>query len=192
MNVFNIVIAGVGGQGVLLSSKIIAEAALSQGYDVKQSEVHGMAQRGGSVVSFVRFGDKVFVPMVSEGEADLLIGFEPVETARYLHYLKDSGTVIYNTYRMSSITVSIGAEKYPENIDEIIKNNAKKVFPFNATELAVLSGDKRALNVVMIGAAMKFLPFEQNIVIDTIKKTVNKKVIDVNLKAFELGRDCFK
>ncbi len=187
MSVFNIIIAGVGGQGVLLTSKIIAEAALAQGFDVKQSEVHGMAQRGGSVVSFVRFGEKVYAPMVSEGECDLLIGFEPVETARYLHYLKDTGTVIYNTYRMSSITVSIGAEKYPENIDEIIKNNAKNVLPFSGTSLAVEAGDKRALNIVMMGAAMRFLPFEQNSVLEIIKKSVNKKVVDINIKAFELG-----
>jgi len=192
MSVFNIVIAGVGGQGVLLTSKIIAESALQHGFDVKQSEVHGMAQRGGSVVSFVRFGEKVYAPMVSEGEADLLIGFEPVETARYLHYLKDSGNVIYNTYRMSSITVSIGAEKYPENIDEIIKNHAKHVIPFAGTTLAVEAGDKRALNVVMMGAAMKYLPFEKNSVLEIIKKTVNKKVVDINVKAFELGFNSMK
>lgn len=192
MSVFNIVIAGVGGQGVLLTSKIIAEAALAQGFDVKQSEVHGMAQRGGSVVSFVRFGDKVFAPMVSEGECDLLIGFEPVETARYLHFLKDSGTVIYNTYRMSSITVSIGAEKYPDDIEMIIKNNAKNVLPFSGTTLAVEAGDKRALNVVMMGAAMKFLPFDKNNVLEIIKRSVNKKVVDINVKAFELGVLSFK
>ncbi|GAB4431521.1 MAG: indolepyruvate oxidoreductase subunit beta [bacterium] len=192
MSVFNIVIAGVGGQGVLLTSKIIAEAALAQGFDVKQSEVHGMAQRGGSVVSFVRFGDKVFAPMVSEGECDLLLGFEPVETARYIHFLKEKGVVIYNTYRMSSITVSIGAEKYPENIDDIIKGNAKNVFPFSGTTLAVEAGDKRALNVVMMGAAMKYLPFEKNNVLEIIRKAVNKKVVDINLKAFQLGMASFK
>lgn len=192
MSVFNIVIAGVGGQGVLLTSKIIAEAALAQGFDVKQSEVHGMAQRGGSVVSFVRFGDKVFTPMVSEGECDLLIGFEPVETARYLHMLKDTGTVIYNTYRMSSITVSIGVERYPDDIDAIIKNNAKNVLPFAGTALAVEAGDKRALNVVMMGAALKFLPFDKNNVLEIIKKNVNKKVVDINVKAFELGVSSLK
>lgn len=192
MSVFNILIAGVGGQGVLLTSKIIAETALEQGFDVKQSEVHGMAQRGGSVVSFVRFGDKVYAPMVTEGECDLLIGFEPVETARYLHYLKETGIVIYNTYKMSSITVSIGAEKYPENIDETIRLNAKNVHPFDGTKLAVDVGDKRALNVVMMGAALKFLPFESNIVLKKIEENVNKKVLNINIKAFNAGIDQFK
>lgn len=192
MSVFNILIAGVGGQGVLLTSKIIAETALEQGFDVKQSEVHGMAQRGGSVVSFVRFGDKVYAPMVSEGECDLLIGFEPVETARYLQYLKNTGVVIYNTYKMSSITVSIGAEKYPENIDETIKLNAKNVHPFDGTKLAVEAGDKRALNVVMMGAALKFLPFEPNIVLKKIEENVNKKVLNINIKAFNAGIAQFK
>src|SRR5512147_1453992 len=110
VNVFNVLIAGVGGQGVLLTSKIIAEAALLQALDVKQSEVHGMAQRGGSVLSQVRFGDKVFSPIIAEGDADLLIGFEPLEAARYLHYLRDTGTVVYNTRPIGTIGVSIGKE----------------------------------------------------------------------------------
>src|SRR5512144_2458915 len=117
VNVYNILIGGVGGQGVLLTSKIIAEAALLAGLDVKQSEVHGMAQRGGSVLSQVRIGDKVFSPIVSEGEADLLIGFEPLETARYLHFLKDDAAVVYNTRSIGTIGVSIGAEQYPADLD---------------------------------------------------------------------------
>ncbi len=192
MNVLNIIIAGVGGQGVLLTSKIIAETALDQGFDVKQSEVHGMAQRGGSVISHVRVGEKVYSPIVSEGEADLLIGFEPLETARYIHYLKENGIVIYNTYKVSSITVSIGAEKYPEDIDEIIKKNAGKVYPFNGTELAVKAGDKRALNVVLLGASLKFLPLEENAVLKTIEKNVKGKAVEINKKAFQLGLDLFK
>jgi indolepyruvate ferredoxin oxidoreductase beta subunit len=125
VDVFNILISGVGGQGVLLTSKVIAEAALLAGLDVKQSEVHGMAQRGGSVLSQVRFGDKVFSPIVSEGEADLLIGFEPLETARYLHFLKDDGVVVYNTRTIGTIGVSIAAEKYPADIDTVIKDRVK-------------------------------------------------------------------
>jgi indolepyruvate ferredoxin oxidoreductase beta subunit len=187
MKVFNVVIAGVGGQGVLLTSKIIAESALTQGFDVKQSEVHGMAQRGGSVVSHVRFGDKVYSPIVSEGEADLLIGFEPLETARYLHFLKKGGTVIYNTYRISSITVSIGMEKYPDDINDIIKSRVKKAYPFDGTTLAVEAGDKRALNIVLLGAALRFLPLEENFVLPNIEKNVKKKVLDINKKAFALG-----
>lgn len=192
MSVFNIIIAGVGGQGVLLTSKIIAETALEQGFDVKQSEVHGMAQRGGSVISHVRFGEKVYSPIVSEGEADLFIGFEPLETARYIHYLKKDGVVVYNTYRVSSITVSIGAEKYPEDIDEIIKKNAGKVYPFDGTKLAVAAGDKRSLNIVLLGAVLKFLPLDKNIVLKSIEQNVKGKALDVNKKAFELGLNLFK
>src|SRR5512135_181852 len=140
VNVFNILIAGVGGQGVLLTSKIIAEAALLAGLDVKQSEVHGMAQRGGSVLSQVRFGEKVFSPIVAEGEADLLIGFEPLETARYLHYLKESGTVVYNTRPIGTIGVSIGKETYPADIHETIRKNAATVHPLDATDVAVKVG----------------------------------------------------
>lgn len=192
MNVFNVVIAGVGGQGVLLTSKIIAETAMLQDFDVKQSEVHGMAQRGGSVISHVRFGEKVYSPIVSEGDADLLIGFEPLETARYIHFLKKDGIVVYNTYRISSITVSIGAEKYPEDIDEIIKKNAKKVYPIDGTNLAVKAGDKRALNIVLLGAVLKFLPLDKNIVLKSIENSVKGKALDINKKAFELGINLLK
>ncbi|HUI67423.1 MAG TPA: indolepyruvate oxidoreductase subunit beta [Nitrospirota bacterium] len=188
MNVYNILISGVGGQGVLLTSKIIAEAALLQGLDVKQSEVHGMAQRGGSVLSQVRFGDKVFSPIVSEGEADLLIGFEPLETARYLHFLKDDGAVIYNTRPIGTIGVSVAVEKYPANINDIIKNRIKTIVPFDGTQLAVAAGDKRTLNLVMLGAALKFIPLKESIIIDAIMNTVPKKVLEINQKAFVAGK----
>jgi indolepyruvate ferredoxin oxidoreductase beta subunit len=192
VNVFNILIGGVGGQGVLLTSKIIAEAALLQGLDVKQSEVHGMAQRGGSVLSQVRFGDKVFSPIVPEGEADLLIGFEPLETARYLHFLKDSGIVIYNTRPIGTIGVSIGAEKYPSDIHETIKKRVRSALPFDATQLAVTAGDKRTLNLVMLGAALKHLPLKESVVLDAIMNTVPKKVLEINKKAFAAGREQVK
>ena len=188
VNVYNILISGVGGQGVLLTSKIIAEAALLQGLDVKQSEVHGMAQRGGSVLSQVRFGKKVFSPIVSEGEADLLIGFEPLETARYIHYLKDDGAVIYNTRPIGTIGVSIAAEKYPADIGDIIKSRVKTILPFDGTHLAVAAGDKRTLNLVMLGAALRFLPLKESIIIDAIVNTVPKKVLEINQKAFAAGK----
>ena len=188
MNVFNILISGVGGQGVLLTSKIIAEAALRSGLDVKQSEVHGMAQRGGSVLSQVRFGEKVFSPIVSEGEADLLIGFEPLETARYLHFLKDDAVVIYNTRPIGTIGVSIAAEKYPAGVNDIIKSRAKTVMPFDGTQLAVSAGDKRTLNLVLLGAALKFLPLNESVILDAIVNTVPKKVLAINQKAFAAGR----
>ncbi len=188
VDVFNILISGVGGQGVLLTSKVIAEAALLAGLDVKQSEVHGMAQRGGSVLSQVRFGDKVFSPIVSEGETDLLIGFEPLETARYLHFLKDDGVVIYNTRTIGTIGVSIAAEKYPADLHSVIRDRAKTVVPFDGTQLAVAAGDKRALNLVLLGAALLFLPLKESVILDAIKNTVPKKVLEINQKAFALGR----
>ena len=188
MNVFNILISGVGGQGVLLTSKVIAEAALLAGLDVKQSEVHGMAQRGGSVLSQVRFGEKVFSPIVSEGEADLLIGFEPLETARYLHFLKDDGIVIFNIRTVGTIGVSIAAEKYPTNVNEVIKSRVKTVISFDGTKLAMAAGDKRTLNLVLLGAALTFLPLNETLVLEAIKNTVPKKVLEINQKAFAAGR----
>jgi indolepyruvate ferredoxin oxidoreductase beta subunit len=189
VNVFNILIAGVGGQGVLLTSKIIAEAALLQGLDVKQSEVHGMAQRGGSVLSQVRFGEKVFSPIVSEGEADLIIGFEPLETARYLHFLKDDGAVVYNTRPIGTIGVSIGAEKYPVDMNDVIKAKVGNVLSFDATDVAVSVGEKRAVNLVLLGASLSFLPLPGPVVEQAISVTVPKKALDINRKAFAAGRD---
>jgi indolepyruvate ferredoxin oxidoreductase beta subunit len=188
LKVFNILIAGVGGQGVLLTSKIIAEAALLQGLDVKQSEVHGMAQRGGSVLSQVRFGEKVFSPIVTEGEADLLIGFEPLETARYLHFLREGGAVVYNTRPIGTIGVSIGKEAYPQDIHETITKNAPLVHPFDATNVAVEVGEKRAVNLVLLGAALRFLPLDPSVVDNAITNSVPKKLLDLNRKAFQAGK----
>ena len=188
MSVFNILIAGVGGQGVLLTSKIIAEAALLAGLDVKQSEVHGMAQRGGSVLSQVRFGEKVFSPIVSEGEADLLIGFEPLETARYLHFLRDAGRVIYNTRAIGTIGVSIGKEAYPADIHEIIKKHVAKVHAFDATEAAVGVGEKRAVNLVLLGASITVLPLDAAVIEQAVTNSVPKKLLEINRKAFQAGK----
>ncbi len=188
VNVFNILISGVGGQGVLLTSKIIAEAALLAGLDVKQSEVHGMAQRGGSVLSQVRFGEKVYSPIVAEGEADLLIGFEPLETARYLHFMKNDGAVIYNTRPIGTIGVSTAAEKYPSDINDIVRSRSKTVRPLDGTQLAVQAGDKRTLNLVLLGAALTFLPLNEEAILDAIVHTVPKKVLEINQKAFAAGK----
>jgi len=147
-----------------------------------------MAQRGGSVLSQVRIGEKVFSPIVSEGEADLLIGFEPLETARYLHFLRDNGAVIYNTRTIGTIGVSIGAEQYPATVVDLIKERAKKVLSFDGTQLAVEAGDKRALNLVLLGAALTFLPLKEQAVLDAIVNTVPKKVLAINQKAFSAGR----
>jgi len=189
MNTFNILVAGVGGQGVLLASRILADAALNAGLDVKQSEVHGMAQRGGSVLSQVRFGDKVFSPVVSVGECDLLIGFEPLETARYLHFLKDGGAVLYNTHRINTLNVSIGLDKYPEGIEDLIAANAADVVAVDALKLAVQAGDKRAINLVLLGAAIGRLPLSEEMVSASMESLVPKKALAVNRKAFAIGRE---
>jgi len=188
VNVFNILIAGVGGQGVLLTSKIIAEAALLAGLDVKQSEVHGMAQRGGSVLSQVRLGARVFSPIVSEGDADLLIGFEPLETARYLHFLREGGAVVYNTRSIGTIGVSIGKEEYPADIHETVKKHAAKVLPFDATNVAVEVGEKRAVNLVLLGASLRLLPLDAGVVDQAITNSVPKKALEINRKAFRAGK----
>jgi indolepyruvate ferredoxin oxidoreductase beta subunit len=190
VDVFNVLVAGVGGQGVLLTSKVIAESALKSGLDVKQSEVHGMAQRGGSVLAHVRFGEKVYSPVISEGGCDLLISFEPVETARYLHYLKGGASVVYNTRRIATLTTSIGAEEYPRDIDMIIASAKARVYPVDATSLALHAGDKRALNLVLLGAASGFLPFGRESIIAALEAVVPKRALAVNKKAFLSGYSC--
>jgi len=184
----NILLCGVGGQGILLASEIISSALVRAGFDVKQSEVHGMAQRGGSVLSQVRFGDQVFSPIVAEGEADLLIGFEPLETARYLHFLREDGTVVYNTRPIGTIGVSIGKEVYPQDIHETIRRHASKVHPFDATNVAVKVGEKRAVNLVLMGAVFRFLPLKESVVDEAITNSVPKKLLDINRKAFLAGK----
>jgi indolepyruvate ferredoxin oxidoreductase beta subunit len=189
LNTFNVLIAGVGGQGVLLASNVLADAALKAGLDVKQSEVHGMAQRGGSVLSQVRFGDTVFSPVVSIGECDLLIGFEPLETARYLHYLKDGGAVVYNSHRINTLPVSAGIEVYPSDIESVIAKHSSKIIAFDATELAVKAGDIRAINMVLLGAAMGWLLLDEEMVTTSMESLIPPKALAVNRKAFALGRD---
>lgn len=191
MTGLDIIIAGVGGQGVMLSGRVIAVAALAAGYDVKQSEVHGMAQRGGSVVSHVRFGEKVFSPTITRGECGLLIGFEPLEALRNVHFLREGGSVVCNTRKISTLTVSVGTEEYPADIEREI--NSRVTGPGGALlidgiSLAVQAGDSRTLNLVLLGAAMKSLPFSAEQVEAAIKKTFTGKILDLNIKAFRLGR----
>ena len=146
----NIMIVGVGGQGTLLTSRIIGKAALSEGLEVKISEVHGMAQRGGSVVTFVRFGDKVCEPVVEEGQADVIIAFERLEALRYAHFLKKDGVLIVNDTRIDPMTVVIGAKEYPENILENLKEN-HEIHAIDAQKLALELGNSKVLNSVVLG-----------------------------------------
>ena len=186
-NVKSVMIVGVGGQGTLLASRVLGSAMMSQGYDVKVSEVHGMSQRGGSVVTYVRYGDQVYSPIIEEGEADVILAFEALESARYLPSLKKGGTVIVNTQQMDPMPVITGAAVYPENIIGSIQALGVNVVAFDALSLAQQAGSVKAVNVVLIGAMAKRLELKKEIWIETIKSTVPSKFIEMNLKAFELG-----
>lgn len=182
----NIMIVGVGGQGTLLTSRIIGKAALSQGLDVKISEVHGMAQRGGSVVTFVRFGDSVSEPVVEEGQADVIISFERLEALRYAHFLKKDGVLVVNDTRIDPMTVVIGAKEYPENILENLEKQ-HEVHAIDGQKLALELGNSKVLNSVVLGFAAGFIGFDKDVWLDTVASTVPPKTIEINKKAFELG-----
>ena len=186
-NVKSVMIVGVGGQGTLLASRVLGSAMLSQGVDVKVSEVHGMSQRGGSVVTYVRYGDKVYSPIIAQGEADVLLAFEALEAARYLPWLKPEGTVVVNTQQMDPMPVVTGVAEYPKDILGKVREQGVKVVALDALGIAEEAGSSKAVNVVLIGAMAKKLDLPKEVWIDTIKETVPSKFIDMNLKAFELG-----
>ena len=187
----NIMVVGVGGQGTLLTSRIIGKTALDAGFDVKMSEVHGMAQRGGSVVTFVRFDKLVNEPVVEEGEVDILIAFERLEALRYAHFLKKDGIIIVNDCRIDPMTVVIGASEYPKNILETLKKE-HTVYSIDGVEIAKQLGNNKVLNSVVLGVAAKFIGFTKQQWIDVIEKTVPQKTIDINVKAFVNGYDYIK
>jgi indolepyruvate ferredoxin oxidoreductase beta subunit len=179
-------IVGVGGQGTLLTSRIIGKAALAEGCHVKISEVHGMAQRGGSVVTFVRFGDKVNEPVVEEGQADVIIAFERLEALRYAHFLKKDGVLVVNDCRIDPMTVVIGAKEYPENIIENLKKD-HKVCTIDGQKVALELGNSKVLNSVVLGYAASFIGFNKQTWLDTVSSTVPPKTIEINNKAFIFG-----
>ena len=187
----NIMIVGVGGQGTLLTSRIIGKAALSEGCDVKISEVHGMAQRGGSVVTFVRFGDKVNEPVVEEGQADVIIAFERLEALRYAHFLKKDGILVVNDCRIDPMTVVIGAKQYPENIIEGLKAD-HNVYAIDGQKIALELKNSKVLNSVVLGFAAQFIGFDKEVWLKTVETTVPPKTIDINKTAFECGYNSIK
>ncbi len=182
----NIMIVGVGGQGTLLTSRIIGKVALEAGLDVKISEVHGMAQRGGSVVTFVRFGEKVSEPVVEEGEADVIIAFERLEAQRYAHFLKKDGVLVVNDTRIDPMTVTIGAKSYPENIIEELQSE-HKVYSLDAGKIALELGNSKVLNSVILGFGAAHIGFDKEAWLSVIESTVPPKTIDINKIAFEHG-----
>lgn len=186
----NILIVGVGGQGTLLASVLLGNLALDKDLDVKLSEVHGMAQRGGSVVTHVKISeDGVNSPLIEEGDADVIIAFEELEAYRWLPYLKKGGTMYVNTQQWLPMPVVMGQAEYPENIMETLEKNAAKVKAFDALKIAEECGSVKAVNVVLLGAASNDLPFDEAAWIKVIEENVKPKFVDLNKKAFELGRN---
>jgi indolepyruvate ferredoxin oxidoreductase beta subunit len=186
MAVKNIMIVGVGGQGTLLTSRILGGLATLGGYDVKLSEVHGMAQRGGSVVTFVRYGEKVAEPIVEEGQADVIIAFERLEALRYAHFLKKDGALVVNDWRIDPMPVVIGAAEYPEGILDTLRK-MYKVYTVNATEESKKLGNPRVFNLVVLGIAAQHMDFTKEQWYEVIEKTVPPKTVDINKKAFDAG-----
>ena len=185
-NTKNIMIVGVGGQGTLLTSRILGGITVDAGYDVKLSEVHGMAQRGGSVVTFVRYGEKVAEPIVEEGQADLLIAFEMLEAKRYAHFLKKDGVLVVNEQRIDPITVVTGAAAYPVGIVEELEKEYS-VLKINAMDEALKLGNSKVFNIIVLGMAAKHMDFSKEDWLKVIEKTVPPKTVDMNKKAFLLG-----
>ncbi len=185
---YNIMIVGVGGQGSLLASRVLGAVCISRGYDVKVSEVHGMSQRGGSVVTYVRAGEDVASPMVPEGECDMLISFEALEAYRYLYCLRKGGSVIVSTQEIMPMPVITGAAKYPENIIDKLKSADVNCLAMDAVSLAESAGTAKASNVVLLGAASAMMDVDVEVWYEAIKNNVPEKFVDENLRAFELGR----
>lgn len=185
----NIMIVGVGGQGTLLASKLLGWVLVNQGYDVKVSEVHGMSQRGGSVVTYVRFGEKVYSPVIDKGEADVILSFEKLEAARWLEYLKPNGKIIVNTQEMEPMPVITGNAVYPENLIEKMKACGADVDAQDFLSLAEKAGSSKAVNIALMGRLSKLFPeIKEEVWQEALKANVPPKFLELNQKAFELGR----
>ena len=189
MQTKNIMIVGVGGQGTLLASKLLGRLLLGKGYDVKVSEVHGMSQRGGSVVTYVRYGDKVYSPVIDKGEADVIVSFEMLEAARWVEYLKPDGVIVTNTQQVNPMPVIIGAQSYPENLESKIKDLGVKLDALDALSLATKAGSAKAVNIVLMGRLSKLFDFTEEEWLSAIEQSVPEKFLELNKKAFALGRD---
>ena len=189
METKSIMIVGVGGQGSLLASRIIGNVLLNQGFDVKVSEVHGMSQRGGSVVTYVKYGDKVYSPVVEKGEADIIISFEQLEAARYVQYLKKGGHIVTSTQQIDPMPVITGAAVYPENIIDKLIGLGIDVTAVDALTLAEQAGTAKASNVVLMGVVSKKMDFDEAVWQQALEQCVPAKFLELNKKAFALGRE---
>ena len=189
--VMSIMVVGVGGQGVILASELLCEAAMRMGYDVKKSETHGMAQRGGSVVSSVRYGEKVYSPLITKREADILLSFEQLETLRWLDYIKPEGKIVINDQRIVPMAVAVGQGEYPD-VFGILNRVTDKVYKLNGPDIAQQVGDIRAVNVALVGALSIHLDIPMELWRKVIESRVPPETLDINLKAFEMGRTLMK
>jgi indolepyruvate ferredoxin oxidoreductase beta subunit len=188
-HVTNILVAGVGGQGVILASDIMSELFMEVGYDVKKSEIHGMAMRGGIVTSHFRFGKKVYSPIIKEGEVDILFAFEQLEGLRWLNHLRPNGKVIMNDHKINPPAVNLGEMEYPKNIPGIIQSRLKEFYLVKGTEIALQMGDARAANVVLLGAISRFFEVGEDLWLTFILKYLPPKAHELNKKAFSAGRN---
>ena len=189
METKSIMIVGVGGQGSLLASKLLGRLLLTRGYDIKVSEVHGMSQRGGSVVTYVRYGDKVYSPVIDKGQADCIVSFELLEAARWTEYLKPGGKIIVNTQQINPMPVIIGAAQYPENLVEKMAAAGIDVDAFDALSLAEQAGSSKAVNIVLMGHLSRNFDFTEEEWMTALEQSVASKFLEMNKKAFALGRN---
>lgn len=189
MKTKNVMIVGVGGQGSLLASKLLGRLLLTKGYDIKVSEVHGMSQRGGSVVTYVRYGDKVYSPIIDKGESDFIVSFELLEAARWTEYLKEGGKIIANTQQINPMPVITGAAKYPEALSDKMKAKGIDLDAFDALSLAEEAGSSKAVNIVLMGRLSNYFDATVEEWMKAIEESVPEKFLEMNKKAFTLGRE---
>ena len=189
METKNVMIVGVGGQGSLLASKLLGRLLLTKGYDIKVSEVHGMSQRGGSVVTYVRYGDKVYSPIIDKGEADFIVSFELLEAARWTEYLKADGKIIANTQQINPMPVITGAAKYPEALADKMEEKGIDLDAFDALKLAEEAGSAKAVNIVLMGRLSNYFDATVEEWMKAIEESVPEKFLEMNKKAFALGRE---
>ena len=188
METRNIMIVGVGGQGSLLASKLVGRLLTNEGFDAKVSEVHGMSQRGGAVVTYVRYGDKVYSPIVDVGQAELIISFELLEAARWIGHLAPGGQLVTNTQQIDPLPVILGTAEYPDQLIEKMKAAGAKVDAIDALSLAETAGSTKTVNIVMMGRLSKYFPFSKESWLKALEETIPKHFLELNLKAFEAGR----
>ncbi len=191
MKDLKLIICGVGGQGIILASDIIAEVALAAGYDTKKTDTLGMAQRGGSVISHICAGAKVYSPIIKMGQADIMLAFEKLEALRWSRYLNEKSNIIVNDYKIPPSTVNLGKATYPEDEKTIglLKRKAARVIAINGTEHAISLGDIRVLNIFLLGCASVFLPFENQVWMDIIHQRLSAKIVPLNISAFNKGKE---